>query len=409
MTDKEISFRSIIFLVIGLLLLLSLIICINIVNSDKDLVLISATVIDVKEDSEGTGKNDVTVSYMVDNTFYNYNFYYKDDIKVGETIDVYYHSKNVTSVQSYKTSKLIFVCPIIGLVLCVIGLFELFKKPKESYEDDDYKTKIISVVGNTEQLKIITDDTQEISYVKSETEVEEVGIKSINKESEIVPEEEIEIQTRSSKVENTENIDISKIDIIDDTSEKINEITAPITVAEETKEEAMEEETVVEKVKEEVDDKQEAINEAKKTSLMEALLNKKKKKVEVPVIEKNKEKTPEVEEAKEEVKEETKPVEKKAIEQKKIIPKKYYISGSTLVCELVGNAKKEVNFDEITSVVKTINSENKLVKITVCTDDSKCLLTNMYRIDLDEIANTIHSKMLDIKPGFEEEIEHKEY
>ena len=409
MTDKEISFRSIIFLVIGLLLLLSLIICINIVNSDKDLVLISATVIDVKEDSEGTGKNDVTVSYMVDNTFYNYNFYYKDDIKVGETIDVYYHSKNVTSVQSYKTSKLIFVCPIIGLVLCVIGLFELFKKPKESYEDDDYKTKIISVVGNTEQLKIITDDTQEISYVKSETEVEEVGIKSINKESEIVPEEEIEIQTRSSKVENTENIDINKIDIIDDTSEKINEITAPITVAEETKEEAMEEETVVEKVKKEVDDKQEAINEAKKTSLMEALLNKKKKKVEVPVIEKNKEKTLEVEEAKEEVKEETKPVEKKAIEQKKIIPKKCYISGSTLVSELVGNAKKEVNFDEITSVVKTINSENKLVKITVCTDDSKCLLTNMYRIDLDEIANTIHSKMLDIKPGFEEEIVHKEY
>ena len=144
MTDKEVSFRSIIFLIIGILLLLSLIICIYIVNGDKDLVKISATVVDVKQDDD-KGKNDVTVSYMVDNTFYNYNFTYKDNIKVGDTIDVYYHSKNVTSVQSFKTSKLIFVCPIIGLVLCIIGLFELFRKPKEYYEDDDYKTKIISV------------------------------------------------------------------------------------------------------------------------------------------------------------------------------------------------------------------------------------------------------------------------
>ena len=78
--------------------------------------------------------------------------------------------------ETFKVSKLIFVCPIIGLALCVYGLFELFRRPKEKYDEDDFKTKIVSVVGNTEQLKIITDDTQEISYVKSETEVEEVGI-----------------------------------------------------------------------------------------------------------------------------------------------------------------------------------------------------------------------------------------
>lgn len=385
MTDKEVSFRSIIFLIIGILLLLSLIICIYIVNGDKDLVKISATVVDVKQDDD-KGKNDVTVSYMVDNTFYNYNFTYKDNIKVGDTIDVYYHSKNVTSVQSFKTSKLIFVCPIIGLVLCIIGLFELFRKPKEYYEDDDYKTKIISVVGNTEQLKILADDTQEISYVKSEDEENEVSVKAINKDTpNIKDDEKIEIQTRSTKVDNTANIDIKEIDIIGDTSEKINEVTAPVPVI---NEKAVKDESVssekemkkIDKLKEEKikNEKNEDVENVKKTSELEKSLDSK----------------------------DNKEIKKEIV---KILPKKYYIVGTTLVCELVGNSTKEINFEDIKSIVKTINSEGKLVKLTVCSDDAKCLLTNMYKVSLDQVANTIHNKLLTIKPELKEEIEYKEY
>ena len=49
MTNKEISIRSIVFLIIGILLVLSLVICINIVNGEKDLVATNATVIKIKD------------------------------------------------------------------------------------------------------------------------------------------------------------------------------------------------------------------------------------------------------------------------------------------------------------------------------------------------------------------------
>lgn len=179
MTDKEISIKSVLFLVTGILLLLSLVICIYLINGERDLVLVSADVVDVKKDTDGTGKNDVTVAYTVNNAFYEYNFYYKDDINVNDKIDVYYHENNVTSVQTFKTSKLIFVCPIVGLILCVIGLFELFKKPKEGFDDEDFQTQVISVVGETQQLEIITDE-EKYDYVKTEEEMEETPVKSLN-------------------------------------------------------------------------------------------------------------------------------------------------------------------------------------------------------------------------------------
>ena len=50
MTNKEINIRSIIFLIIGILLVLSLVICIYIVNSQKDLKTVDAIVTNVKED-----------------------------------------------------------------------------------------------------------------------------------------------------------------------------------------------------------------------------------------------------------------------------------------------------------------------------------------------------------------------
>ncbi|MGN1336943.1 MAG: hypothetical protein ACI4WW_00505 [Candidatus Coprovivens sp.] len=369
MTDKEVSFRSIIFLVIGILLLLSLVICIYIVNDDRDLVMVSATVVDVKKDSEGTGKNDVTVSYMVDNTFYNYNFYYKDDVNVGDSIDIYYHSKSVTSVKTFKVSKLIFVCPIIGLALCVYGLFELFRRPKEKYDEDDFKTKIVSVVGNTEQLKILTDETQELPYVPTPEEVVETEVKPINKDDVIVKDDVIEF-------EKSRKNDEAKIKVIEDTAEKIDIDPSPI----------------INEVKINDDLKKKTLTKNDKVSSSKELKNEINKK---------------------ELKEEPKIDEiKKAVKKAdpiKVIPKKYYISGTTLVCELLGNDAKEINFNDIVSVIKTINSEGKLVKLTVISNEYKCLLTNMYKINLVEIANTIHNKMLTINPDFIEIIENKEY
>ena len=134
MTNKEISIRSLVFLVIGILLILSLVICINIVNSEKDLVSVDATVIKIKEDKDGTGKNDITAVYDVGKTTYQYNFYYKDNIKVDDEIKIYYHENDVTSVQVSKTSKLIFIFPVVGIILCIFILL-----PSISYISFSFK------------------------------------------------------------------------------------------------------------------------------------------------------------------------------------------------------------------------------------------------------------------------------
>ena len=51
MTDRDINIRSVLFLVIGILLVLSLIICIYIVVNEKDLVKTEASVIEVNKDN----------------------------------------------------------------------------------------------------------------------------------------------------------------------------------------------------------------------------------------------------------------------------------------------------------------------------------------------------------------------
>ena len=285
MNSKEVNLRSIVFLVVGILLLLSLVICIYIVRRDNDLVKIKADVIDVKKDSDGTGKNDVTVIYEVGNTSYKYNFYYKDEVNNGDQIDIYYHEKNVTSVQTFKTGKYIFICPIIGLVLCVVGLYELFKKNPEDDDADEFKTQVIDIVGDTQKLEIIPDE--------------------------------------------------------------------PV-------EEPKKEEPVVEEVKEEV-------------------------KEEIPVIEE--------------------PVEK----AKKIIPSNYYLSGKTLVYEEAGKETHEINLIQVRNIIKTINKAGKVVKLIVVTDDLQCILISMKDINLEEVANLLHNRMLSIDEKFNEEIEYKEY
>ena len=294
MTNKEISIRSMIFLVIGILLVLSLVICIYIVNSQRDLQSVEAIVTNVKEDKDGTGKNDVTVIYEVDGTSYKYNFYYRDDIKVDDTLNIYYHAKTPNEVQAYRVSKYIFICPVIGLILCIYGLFELFTKSKEHDDsDEDIDTKLINEDDKTQQFAIITDavaDNLAIAVNNEEAPVEEVPVKEIK-----VPKE--------------------------------------------------------------------------------------KEKVELP----------------------------KLGGVRKIIPRDYYIAGSALVYEELGKEQAEISFTDVKEVIKTINSYNELVKVSVVTDDIICVLTRMGKDDMETIANTIHNKMIVIDPGFVETIEYKEF
>jgi len=284
MNSKEVNLRSIVFLVVGVLLLLSLVICIYIFRRDSDLVKVQADVIEVKKDSDGTGKNDVTVIYEVGDTSYKYNFYYKDEINTEDKIDVYYHKNNVTSVQTFKTGKYIFICPIVGLILCVIGLFELLKKD-DSDDEEDFKTQVIDVVGDTQMLEIITDE----------------------------PVEEVKV-------------------------------------------------------------------------------------VENPPVKDEKEKV---------IPEPVQPEPKVTI--KKIIPSNYYLSGKTLVYEEAGKETHEINLIQVRNVIKTINKAGKVVKLVVVTDELQCILISMKDINLEEIANLLHNKMLSIDEKFNEEVEYKEY
>lgn len=317
MTNKEVNLRSILFLVVGILLLLSLVICIYIVHRDSDLVKIGAEVIDVKKDSDGTGKNDVTVVYDVGSTSYKYNFYYRDEVNVEDTIDIYYHKNNPSNVQTFKTGKYIFICPILGLVLCVIGLYELLKKDKDDDGEEDFKTQVISVVGDTQQLKIITDEVNEemLSYKKT-------------------PEEEMETQVKAITSNNIAEKPLTRGEVFEkfiDNHEDLDKMIEP------------HEEVKIEQVR------------------------------------------------------------------TKIIPSSFYISGKTIVYEVPGQETEEINLVHVRKIVKTINHEDKVIKIVVYTDDLQCILTQMKNINLEEIANLLHNKMLSLDENFEEEVEYKEY
>lgn len=180
MTEKEVNLKSILFLIIGILLLLSLVICIYIVSSESDLVKVQADVIDVKKGELNNGKSDVTVSFDIDQTTYQYNFYYKDDVKIDDKIDVYYHEKNINSVTTFKTSKLIFVCPVAGLILCILSIIELFKQNK--HEEQLFQTSVIDVLGNTQALQIITSDEPIEEYRGLPEEHVEAEVKTLKKE-----------------------------------------------------------------------------------------------------------------------------------------------------------------------------------------------------------------------------------
>ena len=341
MSTKEINLRIVSFLVIGILLLLSLVICIYVVNGEKDLIPIEAEVTDVKKDSEGTGKNDITVSYKVNGTYYSYNFYHKDDVNQGDRINIYYHEDNVTSVRTSRTSKIIFIFPIVGMIFCVLGLVELFRNSRENDEEDDFKTKVISIIGDTEQLEIISEDNDIKEYVKDEAEENEVSVKSIKIKDSIIDEEDEE-----EIIEEVNNKEIDKIDVVGDTASELDLEVGTFEVS---------------------------------TNKMVSEKELKKR------------------------------VEEKPKEKVKLMPKYYYVTGTTLVYDIMGKETEEISMLEFDKMVKTINSEGGLVKATITTKDKIFVLTNMNNVDLYQVCNLIHNKLITEKKDFVEDIEYKEW
>lgn len=431
MTERETVLRSVLFLVIGILLLLSLVICVYIVSDESDLIKVEADVTDVTKDVDGTGKNDVTISYEVDGVTYHDNFYYKDDVNIDDKIPIYYHENDVKSIKTFKTSKLIFICPAIGLVLCLLGLFELFRKDHNNDGEDEFKTAVINVVDNTQQLKIVTDNTPVKEYFKTPEEKIEAEVKALKKDQVPI------VEKSNGQGQSTAMTSAAAVKPVQsngqDTPVKPQTpaststmVSAPAPKRETTQVSKTDLPTVkpaekVEEAKGEVASvvatPKKLVNELKEESPLSPVENAVLKKVQNTGNGDSKVSLDESEikdvirdvlkEVLQEVKEEKQPPKK--VVQRRVLPNYYYISGTSLIYVEPGKESKEVELKTIKKVVRTINSEGNVVKLVVSNDEIKCILTNMKNIDLEQVANLLHNKMRTIDENFKEEIEHKEY
>ena len=431
MTERETVLRSVLFLVIGILLLLSLVICVYIVSDESDLIKVEADVTDVTKDVDGTGKNDVTISYEVDGVTYHDNFYYKDDVNIDDKIPIYYHENDVKSIKTFKTSKLIFICPAIGLVLCLLGLFELFRKDHNNDGEDEFKTAVINVVDNTQQLKIVTDNTPVKEYFKTPEEKIEAEVKTLKKNQVPIVEKsngqgQSTAMTSAAAVKPVQSngqatpvkpqTPASTSTMVSAPAPKgettqVNKTDLPAVKPAEKVEEAKGEVASV------VATPKKLVNELKEESPLSPVENAVLKKVQNTGNGDSKVSLDESEikdvirdvlkEVLQEVKEEKQPPKK--VVQRRVLPNYYYISGTSLIYVEPGKESKEVELKTIKKVVRTINSEGNVVKLVVSNDEIKCILTNMKNIDLEQVANLLHNKMRTIDENFKEEIEHKEY
>jgi hypothetical protein len=97
------------------------------------------------------------------------------------------------------------------------------------------------------------------------------------------------------------------------------------------------------------------------------------------------------------------------MEKEKYIPRYYYISGGKLFYEVGNEVFNDISLESITKVTQTINSEGKLVKVTVESKSIILVLTEMKDTNLSEVTEYLHESMLSIDDEFQEEIEYKEY
>ena len=195
---KESIAKEIVFLFIGFLLLIALIVCVYVISLDREYVQTTASVTEVIE-----SEDKVIYTYIVRGEEYECKAK-RNGSNVGDRVRLYYHSDNYKKAKLNKTSKLIFICPLIGLVLCGIGVFESIKKRKkeENLEEEQYKTKVISVLGQTQKLKIITDGDTGPEYAKSLEETIEVPVKNIlrkKNEIEVLDEDQVVFESSFKK------------------------------------------------------------------------------------------------------------------------------------------------------------------------------------------------------------------
>lgn len=422
MTERETMIRSVLFLVIGILLLLSLVICVYIVSSERDLVKTEADVLDVTKDVDGTGNNVIKISYDAAGINQNTEINYKDDVNVDDKITIYYHENNVKDVKTNKTSKLIFICPAIGLVLCVFGLFELFRKDHIPNEEEEFKTSVINVVDNTQQLKIVTDNTSAKEYVKTPEEKVETEVRTIKKvEQKPVASSPIVSQAVSvtpKVVDNTDVMAKKPVPVVNNNHQVVQPQQSTKTANAPKPELPVTKpvEKNLEKPSTEVTNK--VVVQSKETKPLQNVESAVLKKVQNSSADGNGKVSLNENEIKDvirdvlkevlqEVKEEKEPPKK--VEQRRVLPNYYYISGTSLIYVEPGKESKEIELKTIKKVVRTINSEGNVVKLVVSNDEIKCILTNMKNIDLEQVANLLHNKMRTIDENFNEEIEHKEY
>ncbi len=385
MTDRDINIRSVLFLVVGILLALSLIICVYIVVNEKDLIKTEATVVEVKKDNEGTGKNNISVVYVANGEKYEYNFRYKDEINKNDKIIIYYHENSVTSVQTYKTSKIIFICPIIGLVLCGLGVYDLFRKNKKEGESVKEEPKEVKPKVQVAP-KVVEEPEEPLKEIPKSNLQLEAEIPVVKKEVPVKPVTELPKAAVPAKEQNVSKE--SSVVTPDKLSTKVEEKPAgqkkDSSLVEASSMKSLDE--VTEKVRKTVS--QNINNDSTDDDIKNVI-----KEVLKEVIK--------------EVKEEEKPDTK--VVQKRIIPNYFYISGTSLIYEEMGKKSQEVNLKDIKKVVRTINSAGSVVKLVVSNDEYKIVLTNMKNIDLEQLANLLHNKMRTIDDTFKEIIERKEY
>ena len=389
MTDRDINIRSVIFLVIGILLVLSLIICIYIVANERDLVKTEASVIEVNDDKEGTGKNNISVVYVVNGVTYEYNFRYKDEISINDKIIIYYHENSVTSVQTYKTSKIIFICPIIGLVLCGIGIYDLFRKNKKE-SVPKISTKVEEPVKGTPKVEEKEVTIKEIPKTDLKRE-EEISVLTKKEEPTVQPKPETPV-----KEEKTSVIESSPAPVKAPTSAVVSPDKLPVKKEEPADKKESNPKVDVSNMKS-LDEVAEKVKKSVSQNISNDSTDDDIKNVIKEVLK----------EVIKEVKEEEKPATE--VVQKRVIPNYFYISGTSLIYEEMGKKAQELNLKDIKKVVRTINSAGSVVKLVVSNAEYKIVLTNMKNIDLEQLANLLHNKMRTIDDTFKEIIERKEY
>ena len=409
MSDRESNIKTVLFLVIGILLLLSLVVCIFIVGQESEYVQTEAYVAEITKDAGGSGKNSVILNYDVGGTTYGYTYETKEDLNTNQKVTIFYDKKTPKYATVEKTSKIIFLFPVAGLVLCVAGLYQLFKNRGKSEDgEEQFKTSVINVVGNTQQLEIVADETEAQEYEKTHEEEIESDVKPIIKPETPIVEVELpkeapavekaEVETEAPVTEPVTEVVTEPITeaptqpVTEPVTEAVTEpvTSAPVPVApvtEAPKEADPVADAIVKKVQENVS------NDDGKVSLDEDDIKKVIKDVLKEVIQ--------------EVQvEKTAP---KKVVQRRVLPNYYYISGTSLIYEEPGKEAKEMSLKTVKSVVRTVNSEGNVVKLIVSNEEVKCILTNMKNIDLEQVAGLLKNKMCLIDENFKEVIEYKEY